>query len=172
VSSSLVRRGRPPCCQLKSCELDRLNLDSADTRQWAARHASLDDPATVAYLLNALHQAGAHRQVKTLAARNLAGSVTLDDPATVAYLLNVLREAGASRQVTTLAVRAADGVRLDNLDTVECLLDFLRRAGTVRQFDALAAHIAASATSDCDTVPSACWATCERRARTSTTRHS
>ena len=48
--------------------------------RWAAAHVSLDDPNTVATLLNRLREAGAQEQVTALLQRDPAAHVSLDDP--------------------------------------------------------------------------------------------
>ncbi|MFE0906105.1 hypothetical protein ACFW3Y_23025, partial [Streptomyces rochei] len=64
-------------------------LHATDPRpaQWAAAHASLDDPAAVARLLTELRGAGADEQVTVLLARDPAAHASLDDLAAVARLL-------------------------------------------------------------------------------------
>jgi hypothetical protein len=73
---------------------------------WAANEP-LDNPSATAWLLNALHEAGAADEVAVLFARDPAAHTPLDRPAAVAVLLNALREAGAADQVAALATRAA-----------------------------------------------------------------
>jgi hypothetical protein len=70
----------------------------------AAAHAPLDNRRAVAYLLNALREAGASEQVTALAAR-AAARPPLDNPRVVADLLNALRKAGASEQRAALISR-------------------------------------------------------------------
>ncbi|MFI6991808.1 hypothetical protein [Nonomuraea wenchangensis] len=70
----------------------------------AAAHAALDDPSTVAKLLDSLRQAGKHDQVTVLAER-AAAHAALDDPYAVAKLLDSLRQAGEHDQVSMLTER-------------------------------------------------------------------
>ncbi|WP_330342618.1 hypothetical protein [Streptomyces sp. NBC_00557] len=110
---------------------------------WAAAHASLDDPYTVARLLDALREAGAQEQVTALLARDPAAHASLDDPYTVAELLDALREAGAQEQVTALLARdPAAHASLDEPSKVSMLLDALREAGAQEQLTALAVRAA------------------------------
>jgi hypothetical protein len=81
--------------------------DTTRAAQWAAGHASLDDPGAVAGLLREMGAAGASDAVATLATR-AAGHSSLDDPRAVAGLLRELGAAGARDEVTTLATRAAN----------------------------------------------------------------
>ena len=81
--------------------------ESARAAQWAAGHASLDNPGDVAALLRALGEAGASDAATTLLARHPAGHASLGNPGDVAFLLRELGEAGASNAVTALAARAA-----------------------------------------------------------------
>lgn len=78
----------------------------ADVRpvRWATAHVPLDNPYTVAGLLDRLREAGAGEQVTALADR-AAAHVPLDDPRAVAGLLSRLREAGAQEQAAALAGR-------------------------------------------------------------------
>jgi len=78
-----------------------------------AAQVSLRDPAAVAALLGALHEAGASAAVRTLLARDPAARVSLDDPVGAAWLLRALDEAGASEAAATLADRAADAGMFD-----------------------------------------------------------
>ena len=72
---------------------------------WAVRHASLVNPLASALLLDALREAGAARQVMTLADRAAAG-IPVDDTYGVRRLLVALRDAGADQQAAALAARA------------------------------------------------------------------
>jgi hypothetical protein len=105
---------------------------SLHAAQWAAGHASLDNPYAVANLLRALREAGADQQVSALLDR-AAGHVSLDDPYAVRYLLEALREAGADQQVTALLDRAAGHVSLDDPYAVRHLLRAMREAGADQQ---------------------------------------
>ena len=85
----------------------------ADVRpmRWAVAHAPLDDPATVAGLLDSLRAAGADQPVTALLHRDLAVHAGLDEPAAVARLLDSLAAAGVEDQVRALAERAAAAFR-------------------------------------------------------------
>ena len=114
--------------------------------QWAAAHASLENPVAMALLLDSLREAGTDEQVTALFDRG-AAHVPLDNPAAVAYMLDSLREAGADQQVTALLGRdPAAHVPLDNPAAVAYMLDSLREAGADQQVTALlgrdpAAHV-------------------------------
>ncbi|WP_328493487.1 hypothetical protein OHS59_12535 [Streptomyces sp. NBC_00414] len=108
--------------------------------QWAATHASLDDPSAVAWLLDRLREAGAQEQATVLLARDPAAHVSLDNASAVAWLVRELREVGAQEQVTALAERAAAHVSLDNAYDVADLLRELREAGAQEQVTALLAR--------------------------------
>jgi glycine cleavage system regulatory protein/spore maturation protein SpmB len=103
---------------------------------WAAAHASLDNPDAVASLLDTLREAGATGPVTALADR-AAAHASLDSPDAVASLLDTLREAGATGPVTVLADRAAAHASLDDPHGVARLLDTLRGAGATGQVAAL-----------------------------------
>jgi hypothetical protein len=96
---------------------------------WAAAHASVDNPGAVANLLHELRAVGATGQVATVLAGDPAAHAGLDDLDAVALLLDELREAGASGQVTTLASRAAAHASLDDPGAVATLLRALHEAG-------------------------------------------
>ena len=116
---------------------------------WAATHASLDDPYAVARLLDALREAGAGEQVTALLDRDPAAHASLDDPYAVARLLDALREAGAGEQVTALLERdPAAHASLDHTRQVVLLLDALREAGGIEQVTVLASRAAAHASLD------------------------
>jgi hypothetical protein len=112
---------------------------------WAAAHASLDDPYALAMLLRELRKAGGARPVTTLLERDPAAHADLDDPRGVAELLAALREAGAARQVTALASRATAHARIDDPRGVAELLAALHEAGAARQVTTLASRAAAHA---------------------------
>ena len=103
--------------------------DTTRAGQWAADHASLDNPWNAALLLRALREAGAGDAAGTLATR-AAGHARLDDPGAVALLLKALREAGADDAVAALLPRDPAGhARLDDPGAVALLLEGLREAG-------------------------------------------
>ena len=114
--------------------------DTTRAAQWAAGHASLDDPGDVAWLLRALGEAGASDAVTALAAR-AAGHASLDDPGDVAALLRALGEAGASDAVTALLARDPAGqADLDDPRAVAALLEALGEAGASDAVTALLAR--------------------------------
>ena len=115
---------------------------------WAAAHASLDNPATVARLLDALRDVGATGQVATLLDREPPPMPASTTRRGVAGLLAWLRDAGATSQVTTLASRAAAHASLDDPGGVAVLLNALRKAGATSQVAALATRAADDASLD------------------------
>ncbi len=117
--------------------LHTLHPNDQRPADWAAAHASLDDPAGVAWLLAALQGAGATGQVTTLLDRDPAAHARLDDPVGLALLRTNLRMAGAVGQVTTLLDRHAAYVRLDDSAGVAWLLMALRMAGATGQITTL-----------------------------------
>ena len=122
--------------------------DTTRAAQWAAGHASLDDPGGVAELLRVLRVAGASDAVTTLLARDPAGHASLDNPGGVATLLSVLRVVGAGDAVTALAARAVGHASLDNPGDLAALLRMLRVAGANDEVTALAARAAGHASLD------------------------
>jgi len=107
-----------------------------------ADRAALDDPGSVAVLLDGLlrarldgrRRAGADEQAAALLARDPAAHVSLDDPYRVAGLLDSLRRAGADEQAATLLARdPAAHAALDDPRGVAVLLGSLRRAGADEQ---------------------------------------
>ncbi|MFE2584574.1 hypothetical protein [Streptomyces sp. NPDC059378] len=113
--------------------------------QHAVAHVSLDNPHTVAELLNRLRKAGAQEQVAALLARDPVAHVSLNYTWAVAELLNRLREAGAQEQVEALAEGAVAHVSLDDLYAVVELLNRLREAGAQEQVETLAERASAHA---------------------------
>jgi hypothetical protein len=87
-------------------------IQPADQRpaRWAADHAALDNPRSLASLIERFRDLGADQQITTLLDRDPASHVALSDPDAVARLLNALRRVGADQQITTLLDRdpAAD----------------------------------------------------------------
>ncbi len=80
--------------------------DATRAARWAAAQASLDDPRALAWLLEALLDAGASDAVTALP----PGTPPARSASTTrerSWLLRALREAGASDAVTALAARAA-----------------------------------------------------------------
>jgi hypothetical protein len=140
--------------------LHTLHPDDQRPADWAAAHASLDDPAGVAQLLRALGDAEAAAPVTALLDRDPAAHAGLDDPAGVAHLLDALRDIPsaartwavfrhAAAQVTALLDRdPAAQASLDDLAGVAKLLDALRAAGAPGQVAVLADRAAAQASLD------------------------
>jgi hypothetical protein len=123
------------------------DLTPADNNaaRWVSARASVDNPSTVAVLLNSLRQAGAEQQLTTLATR-AATSASLDNPRAVAFLLNSLRWAGAEQQLTMLLSRnPATSASLGKPSAVAFLLDSLRKAGAEQQVITLLSRAATSA---------------------------
>jgi uncharacterized protein YidB (DUF937 family) len=122
--------------------LKQVRSDSVtDAAQWAATHASLDDPDGVRDLLASLRKAGASEQVATLLARDPFVKVSIEDPEVVGWLLHNLREAGADEQVATLLARdPAAHASLEDPEGVARLLDSLREAGADEQVATLLAR--------------------------------
>ncbi|MFB8385461.1 hypothetical protein, partial [Streptomyces rubiginosohelvolus] len=108
--------------------LSLLQFTDHHPAQWAAAHVALDDPFAAAWLIKSLREAGADKQVTTLAER-AAAHITLDEPFAVARLLEALGKVGAHKQVTTLAERAATHITLDDPSDVSWLLEALQEAG-------------------------------------------
>ena len=116
---------------------------------WAAAHVSLDHPAAVACLLDALRDVGATGQVATLLARDPAAHASLDHPSGVADLLSRLRDVGATGQVATLLARdPAAHASLDHPSGVAGLLGALHKVGADTQVTTLASRAAAEASLD------------------------
>jgi transcriptional regulator with XRE-family HTH domain len=103
-----------------------------------ATHVSLDSSASVAHLLIALREAGAHDQARELAAR--AAARTSATSLSLGSLLVALRESGALHQAQDLATRAAAQVPLDDPSDVAMLLYALWEAGASEQVTALLAR--------------------------------
>jgi hypothetical protein len=72
-----------------------------------AMQVNIEDPESVALLLNAYLSAGMTEQAAALLGRDPASHVLLDDSRKVADLLRALSTAGAEAQVSSLAARAA-----------------------------------------------------------------
>jgi tetratricopeptide (TPR) repeat protein len=94
-----------------------------------ATHVALDDPNTVARLLEQLRNLEADEQLTALLARDPATHVALDDPLAVARLLEQLRKVGANEQATALAERAATHIRIRHADALVWLLKALWQSG-------------------------------------------
>ena len=115
---------------------------------WAATHASLNEPNAVASLLNELRQAGAVSHVTALASRAVPHA-SLDDPAAMANLIHALRMAGATGQVAALLDRdPATHASLNYASSVRRLLHALHAAGATGQLTALASRAAAHVSLD------------------------
>ncbi|OEJ22940.1 hypothetical protein AR457_37655 [Streptomyces agglomeratus] len=136
-------QGHPHCAGVLIRRLRRLHPADARPAQWAAEQLPLDDPAAVAYVLDALWAAGARRQVACLADRAVA-EMALADPGAIAELLHALWAAGAQQQVIRLADRTAADIALDDPGAVADLLDTLWWVGARRQVIRLADRAAAN----------------------------
>jgi len=109
----------------------------------AVADVPIDDPESVAGLLEELRDAGSAEAIQALLDRDPAGQSSLDDPWEVARLLGELRAAGADAAVGELASRAVQGVSLDDPGIIARLLAALRAAGledAVRALASRAAH--------------------------------
>jgi hypothetical protein len=110
----------------------------------AAAHANLNDPGTVATLLEALHRIGAAGQAKALLDRDPAAHASLNNPYGVDRLLRTLQRVGATDQVKALVVRdPASHADIDDPGAVSRLLRTLRWAAGIEQAKALGARAAA-----------------------------
>ena len=102
-----------------------------------AAHAALDNPGSVAWLLDTLRKVVASspcsHPAAALLARDPAAHAALDSLYGVVRLLDSLREAGADEQAAALAARAAAHAPLDNPHDVAWLLNSLRKAGAHEQ---------------------------------------
>jgi hypothetical protein len=106
---------------------------------WISTHAGLERPADVARVLDALHEAGAGRQVSELASR-AAEHADVNEPAAVAGLLTALDRVGAHEQVDVLASRAALHTDFHDLRAVGRLLNALLSTAEPRNVEALVAR--------------------------------
>ncbi|HEV2253138.1 MAG TPA: hypothetical protein VGS06_08090 [Streptosporangiaceae bacterium] len=119
--------------------------------RWAVSRASLDDPWTVARLLEGLRAAGTGDAVQALLARDPAGQVSLRHQWDVVDLLRALRAAGAAsaagaaEAARALVVRVAGQVRLGNPRYVAWLLRALREEGAAEALHELASRTASEA---------------------------
>jgi hypothetical protein len=89
---------------IRSCHSLKPHSPDPNPAQWAAAHLSLDDADDVAWLLDALREAGAEKQAAELGGR-AAAQISIDDPYAVARSLDGLREAGADEQAAALIAR-------------------------------------------------------------------
>ncbi|WP_203948674.1 hypothetical protein, partial [Planotetraspora thailandica] len=110
--------------------------------RWAAREVSLDDPAHLASLLEALGTVGSGDQAEVLLERNPAAHTALHSVYGVRSLLEALQAAGRSDQVAVLARRAVDGVPLDDPYGIGSLLEALQAAGRADEVAVLARRAA------------------------------
>jgi uncharacterized protein YidB (DUF937 family) len=118
--------------------LHRLHPTDQRPARWCAAGAALNDPFSLAHLLDALSDAAAGEQVAALADR-IAAQVPIGDPVPLAKLLERMREAGEGDQVTVLADRIAAHLPLDNPDDVAHMLGTLwEDVGAADQAAALA----------------------------------
>ena len=121
--------------------LHTLHPGDRSPADWAATHASPDDPGGLAALLDALREIGATGQVAALLDRDPAAHVSLDDSGGVARLLDALRQAGATSQAATLARRAAAHISLDDPGAVARRFRALPEAEAATLARRAAAHI-------------------------------
>ncbi len=124
------------------------SISPADPRpaEFAVANASLEHPTAVAWLLEALLEAGAGDQAAALLAREPAAHVSLEDPHGVARLLEALRAADAGDQAAVLLARdPAAHASLEDPYSVAELLEALGAAGAGDQAAALVARAAAHA---------------------------
>jgi hypothetical protein len=116
--------------------------ETARAARWAVSQASLDDPWTVARLLEAVRTAGTGDAVQALLARDPVGQVSLRHQWDVVDLLRALRAAGAAEAARALVVRVAGQVRLRNPRYLAWLLRALREAGAAAAVRTLALRAA------------------------------
>jgi hypothetical protein len=109
---------------------------AASAARWAARHASLDDPDGVSWLMLELRTVSAGDAISALLARNPERHIRLDDPRAAAAVLGQLSAVGADGAVSALLARGLfDRVDLGDPWRVTDLLGDLgqaRPAGAVR----------------------------------------
>ncbi|MEV6641104.1 hypothetical protein [Amycolatopsis sp. NPDC051371] len=105
-----------------------------------ATHATLDNPLTVARLLEQLHRMGATLQLEVMAAR--VGDVSPSSVSGVADLLLCLRRLKLEQPLASLTERAARWIPLDNFDELSKLLQEVSGTGTTEQLEALTARVA------------------------------
>jgi hypothetical protein len=129
-------RGDPAAAEQLVRIMHRLHPTDQRPADWVAAQVDLDDPASVARLLDELRAVGARDQFTTLAGR-AAADTPLDDLYAVAVLLHELRVAKASEAVTTLANRAVSHAPLHDPVAVARLLIELRAANADAQADTL-----------------------------------
>ena len=98
--------------------------------KWISDRSPVNNPRTVAPMMEVLIQAAAHDAVPTLAFR-AAENVLLDDGGDVCYLIYKMKDANQDAAVAALAARAAEYADLNNPGGVAELLEFLDSA----QFD-------------------------------------
>jgi transcriptional regulator with XRE-family HTH domain len=113
--------------------------EAARAATWVVSQACLNDPSSVALLLEELRKAGEGIAATALLARDPAAQASLDDPRAIARLMGALSEARASDAAAALAARAASHTRLD--DPVE-LVTLLRAFQSHGANDALAILLA------------------------------
>jgi uncharacterized protein YidB (DUF937 family) len=101
--------------------------DALRAAEWAVSRVGLYDPASVAFLLEGLRQAGAHHAAGYVASR-AASQVNIDDLDALFFLVLMLREAGASDAISDLASRAGNEIGIHDIQAVGWLLEDLRRA--------------------------------------------
>ena len=95
--------------------------------KWISERSSVNNPRTVAQMIEVLVQAAAHDAVSVLAFR-AAEYVLLDDGCDVCHLIYKIKAANQDAAATVLAARAAEHVNLNNPGGVAELLEFLDSA--------------------------------------------
>jgi len=113
--------------------------------RWVVSQASLDDPWTVARLLEGLQAAGTGDAVQALLARDPASQVSLRHQWEVVDLVRALRAAGAAEAARALIVRVAGQVRWPDPRYLAWLLRALREEGAVGKLRELASRTASEA---------------------------
>lgn len=123
--------------------LSAARLDAGIPAWDAAEHVALDDPASIAYLIDELRIAGAGEQLTALIDRDPAANVYLDDADDLfnaCGLLGALQRAKAAGQTAALAERIAANGDLDNPSDLSDLIDGLRAVGAEKQIGVLLAR--------------------------------
>lgn len=129
-------------------------LHPADTRtaDWAAERANLTNPEHVARLIDTLHEAGAHAQLKKLLQRDPAAQTDMRDLANVCSLIEALHQAKAASQVSALLAHDSVANAAGDDYGIMSLLPVLHKVGAIEQLADLAERAVAS-----DDVTGPCW---------------
>ena len=102
-----------------------------------AEHVDLDDPGSVANLMDELRRVGAAQQLAVLLGREPGSRAACDDLDGAVILLRELRRYEATEQAAVLAGRLAESVRLDDPAQVIKLIGGLRGVGAHAQLAVL-----------------------------------